>query len=609
MQRREDIRNIAIIAHVDHGKTTLVDGLLRQSGTFRANEALTERVMDSNDLERERGITILAKNTSVFYKGVKINIVDTPGHADFGGEVERVLKMVDSVLLIVDAAEGPMPQTRFVLKKALDLNLKPIVVINKIDRPDSRIDEVNDEIIDLFIELGASDEQLEFPTVYASAKTGVAKNDLDEETYDFTSLFETIIDRVDPPEGYVDAPLQLLITTIEYDDYVGRIAVGKIVRGQIKYNQNAVLCKRDNVNQNIKIGRIYSFTGLSRTEVQEASMGDIVAVSGIDDINIGETIADAQNPEALPFVEIEEPTISMNFMVNNSPFAGREGEFVTSRHLRARLFKELETNVALRVTETDSPDCFEVAGRGELHLSILIETMRRQGFEFQVSKPSVIFKEVNGVKMEPMEHLTIDIPEEFMGAVMDKLGTRKAEMINMSTNSDGYLRLEFKIPSRGLIGYRSQFMTDTKGNGVIHHLILGYEAFKGDIPERQRGSLIAFESGETSTYGLFNAEGRGELFLGPGEIIYEGMIVGENSKTGDLEVNVCRKKHVTNMRSSGTDEAMRLTPPIDMSLENCLEFIAADELVEVTPKSIRLRKRILDNNLRAKSINRARKNN
>lgn len=609
MQRREDIRNIAIIAHVDHGKTTLVDGLLRQSGTFRANETLTERVMDSNDLERERGITILAKNTSVFYKGVKINIVDTPGHADFGGEVERVLKMVDSVLLIVDAAEGPMPQTRFVLKKALELNLKPIVVINKIDRPDSRIDEVNDEIIDLFIELGASDEQLEFPTVYTSAKTGVAKNNLDEEASDFTSLFEIIINRVDPPKGYVDAPLQLLITTIEYDDYVGRIAVGKIVRGQIKYNQNAVLCKRENVNQNIKIGRIYGFTGLSRTEVQEASMGDIVAVAGIDDINIGETIADAQNPEALPFVEIEEPTISMNFIVNNSPFAGKEGEFVTSRHLRARLFKELETNVALRVTETDSPDSFEVAGRGELHLSILIETMRRQGFEFQVSKPSVIYKEVNGVKMEPMEHLTIDIPEEFVGAVMDKLGTRKAEMINMTTNSDGYLRLEFKIPSRGLIGYRSQFMTDTKGNGVIHHLILGYEAFKGDIPERQRGSLVAFESGETSTYGLFNAEGRGELFLGPGEIIYEGMIVGENSKTGDLEVNVCRKKHVTNMRSSGTDEAMRLTTPIDMSLENCLEFIAADELVEVTPKSIRLRKRILDNNLRAKSFNRSRKNN
>jgi len=609
MQKREDIRNIAIIAHVDHGKTTLVDELLKQSGTYRTNETLTERVMDSNDLERERGITILAKNTSVFYKGIKINIVDTPGHADFGGEVERVLKMVDSVLLIVDASEGPMPQTRFVLKKALELNLKPIVVINKIDRPDSRIDEVNDEIIDLFIELGANDEQLDFPTVYASAKTGVAKNNLDEETTDFTALFDIIIDRVDPPKGYPDQPLQLLITTIEYDDYVGRIAVGKIIRGQMKYNQVAVLCKRDGANQNIKIGRIYGFTGLSRTEVQEASMGDIVAVSGIDDINIGETIADAQNPEALPFVDIEEPTISMNFMVNNSPFAGKEGEFVTSRHIRNRLFKELETNVALRVTETDSPDNFDVAGRGELHLSILIETMRRQGYEFQVSKPSVIFKEVNGVKMEPIEHLTIDIPEEFVGAVMDKLGTRKAEMINMTTTNDGYLRLEFKIPSRGLIGYRSQFMTDTKGNGVIHHVFHSYEAFRGEIPERQRGSLVAFESGETSTYGLFNAEGRGELFLGPGEIIYEGMIVGENSKTGDLEVNVCRRKHVTNMRSAGTDEAMRLTPPIDMSLENCLEFIAADELVEVTPKSIRLRKRILDNNLRAKAFNKSRKNN
>lgn len=609
MQRREDIRNIAIIAHVDHGKTTLVDGLLKQSGTFRANEVVSERVMDSNDLERERGITILAKNTSVFYKGIKINIVDTPGHADFGGEVERVLKMVDSVILIVDAAEGPMPQTRFVLKKALDLNLKPIVVINKIDRPDSRIDEVNDEIIDLFIELGANDEQLDFPTIYASAKTGTAKYNLEDEATDFTPLFETIINRVEPPKGYMDAPLQLLITTIEYDDYVGRIAIGKIIRGKIKYNQNAVLCKRDNVNQNIKTGRIYSFTGLNRTEVEEASMGDIVAVSGIDDINIGETIADAQNPEALPFVEIEEPTISMNFMVNNSPFAGKEGEYVTSRHIRSRLFKELETNVALRVTETDSPDCFEVAGRGELHLSILIETMRRQGYEFQISKPTVIFKEVNGVKMEPIEYLTVDIPEEFVGSVMEKLGTRKAEMINMSTNNDGYLRLEFKIPARGLIGYRSQFMTDTRGNGIMHHVFDGYEVFKGDIPERQRGSLVAFESGETSTYGLFNAEGRGELFLGPGEIIYEGMIVGQNSKNGDLEVNVCKKKHVSNMRSSGTDEAMRLTTPIEMSLENCLEFIAADELVEVTPKSIRMRKKILDNNLRAKAMNKARKNN
>lgn len=606
MQRREDIRNIAIIAHVDHGKTTLVDELLKQSGTFRENENVSERVMDSNDLERERGITILAKNTAVTYKGIKINIVDTPGHADFGGEVERVLKMVDSVLLIVDAAEGPMPQTRFVLKKALDLHLKPIVVINKIDRPDSRIHEVIDEIIDLFIELGADDDQLEFPIVYASAKTGKAKNNLDDELQDMTPLFETIISKVEPPKGDMEGPLQLLITTIEYDDYVGRIAIGKIVRGTVKYNQSAVLCKREGINQNIRVGRIYSFTGLNRTEVEEATMGDIVAVSGISDINIGETIADAQNPEALPFVEIEEPTISMNFIVNNSPFAGKEGEFVTSRHLRARLFKELETNVALRVNETDSPDSFEVAGRGELHLSILIETMRRQGYEFQVSKPNVIYKEVNGKKMEPIEHLTIDIPEEFMGAVMDKLGTRKAEMINMSTNSDGYLRLEFKIPSRGLIGYRSQFMTDTKGNGVIHHLFHGYEAYRGDIPERQRGSLVAFESGETSTYGLFNAQERGELFIGPGVTIYQGMIVGENAKTGDLEVNVCKKKHVTNMRASGTDEAMRLTPPIDMSLENCLEFIAADELVEVTPKSIRLRKRILDNNLRAKQ---QRKNN
>jgi GTP-binding protein len=601
MQKREDIRNVAIIAHVDHGKTTLVDGLLRQSGTFRVNESVMERVMDSNDLERERGITILAKNTAIAYKGVKINIIDTPGHADFGGEVERVLKMVDSVLLIVDAAEGPMPQTRFVLKKALDLDLKPIVVVNKIDRPDSRIDEVIDEILDLFIELGANDEQLEFPIVYASAKAGIAMHNIADVSEDLTPLFDTIIARVDPPMGYIDAPLQLLITTIEYDNFVGRIAIGKIARGAIKGGQNAVLCKRDGSFQNVKIAKLYSFIGLNRIEVEEARMGDIVAVSGMEDINIGETIADSLNPEALPFVEIEEPTISMNFIVNNSPFAGREGDFVTSRHLRARLFKELETNVAMRVFETDSPDSFEVAGRGELHLSILIETMRRQGYEFQISKPSVIFKDVNGVRMEPIEHLTIDIPEEYVGAIMDKLGTRKAEMTNMTTTTDGYIRIEFKIPARGLIGYRSQFMTDTKGNGVIHHTFDGYEPFRGEIPERQRGSLISFESGETSTYGLFNAESRGLLFMGPGVSVYEGMIVGENAKQGDIEVNVCRKKHVTNMRASGTDEAMRLTTPVDMSLENCLEFIAADELVEVTPKSIRLRKRILDNNLRAKS--------
>ncbi len=601
MNIREDLRNIAIIAHVDHGKTTLVDCLLKQSGTFRVNESVAERVMDSNDLERERGITILAKNTAIEFNGVKINIVDTPGHADFGGEVERVLKMVDSVLLIVDAAEGPMPQTRFVLKKALDLHLKPIVVINKIDRPDSRISEVIDEIIDLFIELGADDDQLEFTTIYASAKAGFAKYSLEDESESMQPLFETIIQKVEPPKGFMEEPLQMLVTTIEYDEYVGRIAVGRIVRGSINYNQNAVLCKRDGKVQNVKVGRIYVFTGLKRTEVEKAQMGDIVAISGIEDINIGETICDSQNPESLPFVDIEEPTISMTFTVNNSPFAGREGEYVTSRHLRARLMKELETNVALRVHETDSPDTFEVAGRGELHLSILIETMRRQGYEFQVSKPSVIYKDVHGVKEEPIEYLIIDIPEEFMGVVMDKLGTRKAEMVNMSTNSDGYLRLEFKIPARGLIGYRSQFLTDTKGNGIMHHIFFGYEPFKGEIPERQRGSLVAFESGETSTYGLYNAQERGELFIGPSVVVYEGMIVGENAKSGDIEVNVCKKKHVTNMRASSSDEAMRLTTPIDMSLENCLEFIAADELVEITPKSIRLRKRILDSNLRSKA--------
>jgi len=601
---RDDIRNIAIIAHVDHGKTTLVDGLLRQSGTFRSNENVAERVMDSNDLERERGITILAKNTAVVYNGIKINIVDTPGHADFGGEVERVLKMVDSVLLVVDAAEGPMPQTRFVLKKALELHLKPIVVINKIDRPDSRIMEVIDEIIDLFIELGADEDQLEFPVVYASAKKGIAKYRMDDESEDLTPLFETIINHVEPPEGFPDEPLQMLVTTIEYDDYVGRIALGRIVRGKISYGQNVAVCKRDGEIQNVRIGRIYSFMGLKRIEAEEAAFGDIIALSGIEDINIGETVCDAQKPEPLPFVNIEEPTISMTFSVNNSPFAGREGEYVTSRHLRARLFKELETNVALRVKETDSPDTFEVAGRGELHLSILIETMRRQGYEFQVSKPNVIYKDINGVRHEPIEHLIIDIPEEYMGVVMDKLGARKAEMINMTTNSDGYLRLEFKIPARGLIGYRSQFLTDTKGNGVMHHVFHGYEEYKGEVPERQRGSLVAFESGETTTYGLYNAQERGELFIGPGTQVYEGMIVGVNAKSEDLEVNVCKKKHVTNMRASGSDEALRLTPPIEMSLEQCLEFIAADELVEITPKSIRLRKKILDGSLRAKAARR-----
>ncbi len=600
---REDVRNIAIIAHVDHGKTTLVDGLLRQSGTFRANENVMERVMDSNDLERERGITILAKNTAVIYNGIKINIVDTPGHADFGGEVERVLKMVNSVLLIVDAAEGPMPQTRFVLKKALELQLKPIVVINKIDRPDSRIEEVIDEIIDLFIELGADDNQLEFPIVYVSAKQGVAKLDMKVESQDLRPLFDTIISYVEPPKGDAEGPFQMLVTTIEYDEYVGRIAIGRIERGRITSGMSAALCKSDGALQSVKLSRIYSFMGLKRKEVEEAFLGDIIAVSGIDDINIGETICDIQYPEAIPFVNIDEPTISMTFSVNNSPFAGREGDYVTSRHLRARLFKELETNVAMRLTETDSPDTFEVAGRGELHLSILIETMRRQGYEFQVSKPNVILKIVNGVTCEPIEDLIIEIPEEFMGVVMDRLGPRKAEMMNMSNSSDGYLRLEFKIPARGLIGYRSQFMTDTKGNGTMHHVFYGYEEYKGEIPDRSRGSLVAFESGETTAYGLYNAQERGYLFLGPGVQVYEGMIVGENAKSDDIEVNVCKKKHVSNMRASGSDEALRLTPYKQMSLEECLEFITADELVEVTPESIRLRKKILDSSLRAKARN------
>jgi len=597
---REDIRNIAIIAHVDHGKTTLVDGLLKQSGTFRSNENVAERVMDSNDLERERGITILAKNTAINYKGIKINVVDTPGHAEFGGEVERVLKMVDSVLLIVDAAEGPMPQTRFVLKKALGLKLKPIVVINKIDRTDSRIEEVIDEVIDLFIDLGADDEQLDFPIIYASAKAGYALYNLNDEAKDLTPLFETIINNVSPPSGILDGPLQFQTTTIEYDDYIGRVAIGKIFRGKIKYGQNAVLCKNDGTLQNVKIGRFYSFSGLKRIEIQEAYLGDIIAISGIDDVNIGETLCDTQNPDPLPMIDVEEPTLSMTFMVNNSPFAGREGEYVTSRHLRARLMKELETNVALRVLETDSPDAFEVYGRGELHLSILIETMRREGYEFQVSKPTVVLKEIDGKICEPIEHLFVEVPQDYLGVVMEKLGARRAEMLNMNTTSDGYLKVEFKIPTRGLIGYRSQFLTDTKGNGIMHHVFMGFEPFKGEVPERNRGSLVAFEDGETTTYGLYNVQERGELFVEPGVEVYRGMIVGVNSKSDDLDVNVCKKKHVTNMRAAGSDEALKLSPSVEMSLEQCLEFIAGDELVEITPKSIRLRKKILDANMRAK---------
>ncbi|ADK14290.1 MULTISPECIES: translational GTPase TypA [Clostridium] len=601
---RNDIRNVAIIAHVDHGKTTLVDALLRQSNIFRSNEKVEERVMDSNDLEKERGITILSKNTSVMHKGIKINIVDTPGHADFGGEVERVLEMVDSVLLLVDAYEGPMPQTKFVLKKALELKLKPIVVINKIDKSDARPSEVLDEIFDLFIELGANDEQLDFPVVYCSSKAGFAKKEMEDESDNMEPLFDAIIENVAPPQGYLDMPLQMLITTIDHNEYVGRIGVGKITRGSIKKNEQVALIRKGNKIENVKVSNLYVYDGLKKKEVDEAKLGDIVAVSGIPDINIGETIADASEPEALPFVEIDEPTLNMNFMVNDSPFAGREGDYVTSRHLRDRLMKELETNVALKVEETDSADCFKVSGRGELHLSVLIETMRREGYEFQVSKPTVIYKEENGKKLEPIEYLTIDVPEEFMGIVMEKLGPRKAEMVNMTSAVNGYTRLEFKIPARGLIGFRNEFMTDTKGNGIMNHVLDSYEEYKGDIPERTRGSLVVFEPGTAITYGLFNAQERGTLFIEPGTEVYEGMIAGECSRAEDIEVNVCKKKHLTNTRTSSADDALKLVPVNKMSLEKSLEFIASDELVEITPKSIRMRKRILNTDLRKKAARR-----
>ena len=600
MNIRQDVRNIAIIAHVDHGKTTLVDAMLRQSGIFRENEAIAERVMDSNDLEKERGITILAKNTAVNYNGIKINIVDTPGHADFGGEVERVLKMVDGVLLLVDAFEGAMPQTRFVLKKALSLNLKPIVVVNKIDRPEARPDEVVDEILELFIELGADDDQLEFPVVYASSREGFAVCDLGGERIDLKPLFEMIVDKVPAPKGEFDETLQMLVSNIDYDEYVGRIAIGRVDRGVIKLNQQAIICKKEGTQLNARITKLYTFEGLKRVESPEGRVGDIVAVSGVGDVTIGDTICDVGAPDPLPFVAIDEPTLSMTFSVNNSPFAGREGTFVTSRHLRDRLFKELETNVSLKVEETESADSFEVSGRGELHLSILIETMRRQGYEFQVSKPSVIYKEVDGVQMEPIEYLMIDVPEDFMGVVMEMLGQRKAEMVNMTSANQGYMRLEFTIPARGLIGYRSEFMTDTKGNGILNHVFHSYEEYKGDIPTRTRGSMVAWEDGDAVTYGLYNAQERGTLFISPGTKVYEGMIVGENARYDDIVVNVCKKKHVTNMRASGSDDALRLTPPTILSLEQALEFIADDELVEITPKNIRLRKRVLNSEMRAK---------
>ena len=600
LKKREDVRNIAIIAHVDHGKTTLVDELLKQSGIFRQNEVVQERVMDSNDLERERGITILSKNTSVHYNGIKINIVDTPGHADFGGEVERILTMVDGVLLLVDAFEGCMPQTRFVLKKALGLNKKVLVVVNKIDRPGARPDEVIDEVLDLFIELGANDDQLEFPVIYASAKDGYASADSSVREGDMRPLFDAIIENIEAPSGDIDAPLQVLFSSLDYDDYIGRIGVGRVERGHINRNDNVVLCKTDGSTENVKISRLYQFEGLKRVEVESAAIGDIICVSGISDLNIGETICSPDCVEPLPFVKIDEPTISMNFMVNDSPFAGKEGKFVTSRNVRDRLFKEVETNVSMRVEETESTDTFKVSGRGELHLSILIETMRRQGYEFQVSRPKVITKTENGVLMEPMELLIIEVPEEYVGSVMMKIGSRKGELENMGTRDGGTTHLEFKIPARGLIGYRSEFMTDTNGNGIMNNLFAGYEPYKGEIETRERGSIVAHETGESTAYGLFNTQDRGRLFIGPGVPVYEGMIVGECAKNEDIVCNVCKSKHLTNTRASGSDDALRLVPHTELSLEQSMEFIKDDELMEVTPTSIRLRKTILSKDLRLK---------
>jgi len=600
MDSRSDLRNVAIIAHVDHGKTTLVDQLLRQSGVFRSNEALTERVMDSNDLERERGITILSKNTAVMYEGTKINIVDTPGHADFGGEVERILMMVDGVLLLVDAFEGCMPQTRFVLKKALGLGKIPVVVVNKVDRDGARPREVVDEVLDLFIELGANEEQLEFPVVYASAREGYSSNDPDSLGENMKPLFDAIIKYVPAPKGELNGPTQVLFSNIDYDDYVGRIGIGRVERGEIHDGENVVLCCLGGETRNAKIAKLYQFEGLKRVEVDSAKLGDLVAVSGIAGLNIGETACSPDCVEPLPFVKIDEPTVSMMFMVNNSPFAGKEGKFVTSRNIRERLFKEVETNVAMRVEETDSADTFKVSGRGELHLSILIETMRRQNFEFQVSRPSVIYKLVEGKKFEPIELLMIEVPENYVGAVMEKLGTRKAELVNMGTRDTGISHLEFRIPARGLMGYRAEFLTDTNGNGIMNHVFDAYEPFKGEIMQRQQGSLVAHETGVSTGYGLYAAQERGRLFIGPVVEVYEGMIVGASPKSDDISVNVCKKKHITNTRSSGSDDALKLTPHSVLSLEQCLEFITDDELVEVTPKSIRMRKTVLNKDLRMK---------
>lgn len=597
----QKIRNIAIIAHVDHGKTTLVDAMLKQSHVFRENEQVQERVMDSNDQEKERGITILSKNTSVMHEDIKINIVDTPGHADFGGEVERVLKTVDGVLLLVDAFEGAMPQTREVLKKSLGLGLKPIVVINKIDRPGATPEKVVDQVIELFIELDASDEQLEFPVVYASAKNGIAKMDLNEETENLSCLFETIINTIQAPDCDEEGPAQMLVSNIDYDDYVGRIAIGRVERGIIKNGMPVSICgKEDKISQG-RIAKVYTHVGLNKVEVEEGKAGDIIELAGLSDINIGDTICDFEHPEKIPFVDIDEPTVSMTFSVNNGPFAGKEGQFITSRHIRDRLFKELEKNVSLRVKETESPDSFEVSGRGELHLSVLIETMRREGFELLVSRPKVIFKEIDGVKCEPMEQLVVNVPDDCVGNVIEKLGKRKAEMVNMEPAEAGHTKIEFKIPARGLIGYRTEFLTDTKGEGTMNHIFDSYEPYKGDVVARVRGTIVAFENGKSVTYGLYNAQDKGDLFIGPGVEVYEGMIVGLNSRGEDLAINVCKEKHLTNTRASGSDEALRLVPPIQMSLEKAIEFIQDDELVEVTPKNIRLRKKILDSKERERA--------
>ncbi|EOS71761.1 GTP-binding protein TypA/BipA [Lachnospiraceae bacterium MD308] len=602
--KREDIRNIAIIAHVDHGKTTLVDELLKQSGVFRANQEIAERVMDSNDIERERGITILSKNTAVYYNGTKINIVDTPGHADFGGEVERVLKMVNGVILVVDAFEGAMPQTKFVLRKALELSLPVIVCINKIDRPEARPDEVIDEVLELFMDLDASDEQLDCPFVYASAKSGIAVLDLTDEERDMKPLFETILDYIPAPEGDPDADTQVLISTIDYNEYVGRIGVGKVDNGMIKVGMDAVVVNDHDPSrqEKVRISKLYEFDGLNKVDVKEAGIGSIVAISGIADISIGDTICGAENPQAIPFQKISEPTIAMQFIVNDSPFAGQEGKYVTSRHLRDRLFRELNTDVSLRVEESENTDSFKVSGRGELHLSVLIENMRREGYEFAVSKAEVLYKkDADGKLLEPMETAYVDVPEEFTGTVIEKLSQRKGELRNMGTASGGYTRLEFSIPSRGLIGYRGEFLTDTKGNGIMNTSFDGYAPYKGDIQYRKQGSLIAFETGESVTYGLFQAQERGVLFLGAGEKVYSGMVIGQNAKTDDIEVNVCKTKHLTNTRSSGADDALRLTAPKILSLEEALDFIDTDELLEVTPKTLRIRKKILDPKIRKRS--------